>query len=115
MAAAQRTWLAEHVDSDLLFLWNEAQVTLDLQHRMGQAGLLNVRKFSSIEDARATVRAAFAADYGLDVAAQAPHGAAARMDLAALVCAWEVSKEQVSKETQMRAEPARASINETGR
>ena len=104
VAAAQRTWLAAHVDSDLLFLWNEAQVSLDLQHRLGQSGMLNVRKFSSIDDSRATVRAAFALDFGLDVAAVAPAGPAARMDLAALVCAWEVSKEQVSKETQMRAE-----------
>ena len=96
LAAAQRTWLLDHVDSDLLLLWNEAQVSLDLQHRLGQSGMLNVRTFSSIEDSRATVGDAFALDLGLDVAAAAPAGPAAQMDLAALVCAWEVSIEQVS-------------------
>ena len=89
VAAAQRTWLANHVDSDLLFLWNEAQVSLDLQHRLGQSGLLTVREFSDFKDSHATVRAAFADDFTLDVAAIAPTGPAARWDLAALACAWE--------------------------
>ena len=88
LAAAQRTWLADHVGSDLLFLWNEAQVSLDIQHRLGQSGLHSVRKLSSIGESRATVKAAFASDFG-------PDGQAAQRDLDALAQAWEVSKEQV--------------------
>lgn len=94
----------EQAAPDLLFLFVEAGVPLDQQFDLVDAGYDNVRKFSGYDDDRVKVRAAFAADLTLDVSAPPPAGKLARLALAALVIAWETSRERMTKETQLRTE-----------
>lgn len=103
-AAVQRTYLNDHVDADLMFIWAESGMNLQTQHDLAVALYRTVRKFAGIEDDRVKVRAAMAADLGLDVNAIAPQGALNRQELAAIVSAWEMATETISKELQIRAE-----------
>lgn len=100
---AMKAYIAT-LDVDLTFLWSQSEVPLEVQYALGQASFNTLRKFSTYEDDRAKVRAALAADFGLDVAAAAPAGPRARVALAATVSAWEIAKEQVAREVQLRAE-----------
>ena len=86
------------------YLLNESGVSVLQQYQMSWQGVRNVRRLSAVEDRRALVRAAFAADYNLDVTAGPPAGIAARNELSALICAWEASREQCLREVQLRAE-----------
>lgn len=99
-----QAFLAAEVESDLLFVWTEAGVLLPNQWQIADSGFTTLRKFAGYEDSRQSVRAALIVDYALDAAAAPPAGQAARLALAALVGAWEVAKEQLGKETSMRAE-----------
>lgn len=94
----------KRADADLLWVWQQNEVPLDVQWELVTLGYGTIRKFSGVEDSRASVRAAFAADLKLDVAAVAPAGPAARIALASLVAAWESSRDQIQRETQLRAE-----------
>ena len=97
--AARRLFLHTEVDSDLVYVWDEAGVSLEHQYLLGQ-DYRTVRKFSAIGDTRAEARQAFIADIPLDPAA----GAAQRAALAGLVTAWQVSSELNDKDIQNRAE-----------
>lgn len=97
--AARRLFLHREVDSDLVYIWDDAGVTLAHQYEIGQA-YRTVRKFSALADGKAEARAAFAADLGLDPAA----GAAPRAALAGLVTAWQIASETNEKDVQNRAE-----------
>ena len=97
--AARRLFLHTEVDSDLVYVWEEAGVSLEHQYLLGQ-NYRTVRKFSAIGDTRVEARQAFVADIPLDPAA----GAAQRAALAGLVTAWQVSSELNDKDIQNRAE-----------
>ena len=98
------SYINERGSPDLLFLLVESGVHLHQQYDLIEGGFTNLRKFSGIEDDRVKVRAALALDLALDVAAVPPAGKLNRLALAALVTAWEQSKERLGKETQMRME-----------
>lgn len=98
-----REYLAT-IDVDLTWIWSQSEVPLELQYRIAQSSINTLRKFSSLEDDRAKIRAAMAADYALDVNAAAPAGPRARTALAAIVSAWEVAREQMTRDIQVRAE-----------
>ena len=99
-----QTYVVEHCDSDLLYILGECKTAIEQQYDIVLGGYSSLRAFSGIADNRAEVRIALTADFGLDVTAQPPAGAANRLALAALVSAWEIAKEQFSKENQLRAE-----------
>ena len=92
------------LDPDLLFQWNEFEIPLEVQYTIAMANYKNVRQFVGIEDTRALVRAAVQRDFLLDPNVVGPAGILNRRAIAALVGAWEVLKEQNTKESQIRAE-----------
>ena len=102
--AEKRTWLATNVESDLTFLWSEAEIDLDVQYRLGAASYTTVRRFVNFADDKPAVRVGLIADFALDPAAAAGN----RAILATVLSAWDLAKEQLSREQVMRAE-ARAS------
>ena len=97
--AGRRNYLQREVAADLLFVWDEAGVTLAHQYDLGQ-NYKSVRKFAAMGDTKQQVRDAFAADLALDVAA----GAAQRAAMACLVTSWQVALEMTEKEIQARVE-----------
>ena len=99
-----KVYLAEHAGADLLFLWTESQVPLNQQWDLTNGGYGSIRSFIGLDDTRAGVRAACAADFLLDVAAVPPAGANNRRALASIVSAWEIACNQITRETQLRVE-----------
>lgn len=97
--ADRRNYLQTEVDADLVFVWDEAGVSLQNQYVVAQ-NYKTIRKFAAIGDTRAEARAAFQADIPIDPAA----GAAQRAELACLLTAWQVASEMTDKEIQSRAE-----------
>lgn len=91
-------------ESDLLFIWGESRVPLMYQFDLINLGYSTLRGFASLDDSRAAVRVALAAELALDVAAAPPAGPNARLALSSLVAAWEISREQFNRELQLRAE-----------
>ena len=96
--------ITEKASADLAFTLAESGVLVKHQFGLIELGFNNLRKFSGLEDDRIRVRAALAKDLGLDVEAGAPAGPEARLALASLVTAWEVAKERVGRESQLRTE-----------
>ena len=92
-----QVYVVERCDSDLLYILGECKTTIEQQYDIVMGGYCSLRAFSGIADSRADVRTALAADFVLDVAAQAPAGAANRLALAALVSAWKIAKEQIQQ------------------
>ena len=99
-----KIYLAENAGADLLFLWTESQVPLNQQWDLTNGGYGSIRSFIGIDDSRAGVRAACAADFQLDVMAAAPAGPNSRRALASIVSAWEIACNQTTRETQLRVE-----------
>jgi hypothetical protein len=96
---AKRDFINKNVDADLMFVWEDTGVTLDLQFRIAQH-YRNLKKFTAVADSRVELRAACAADWGCDPAASADNKSA----VASVICAWESSKDLVEKENSLRAE-----------
>ncbi len=96
---ARRDYLQREVAADLLFVWDEAGVSLPHQYELGQ-NYKSVRKFAALGDTKAQVRTAFAADLAVDVDA----GAANRAAMACLVTSWQVAVEMTEREIQARVE-----------
>lgn len=95
----RRDYLQREVAADLIFVWDEASVSLAHQYELGQ-NYKSVRKFAALGDTKAQVRQAFAADLRVDVDA----GAASRAEMACLVTAWQVAVEMTEREIQARVE-----------
>ena len=93
-------YLNVNASSELLFLWNESEVPILQQYQMTVAGFKNIRKFVSLDDTKVAVRAAVSADLTLDPTARAGD----RLIIATIVAAWEIAKEQLGREIQLRAE-----------
>ena len=98
--AARRLFLHTEVDSDLVYVWEEAGVSLERQYLLGQ-NYRTVRKFSAIGDTRVEEREGFVADLPLDPAPKPAQRAA----LAGLVTAWQVCSELNEKDIQNRPRP----------
>lgn len=102
--AGMQSHVAEHADSDLAFIWGEARVPIEQQYDLTAAGYPTVRSFAGYDESRIAVRAALALEFALDVGAAAPDGPLARKALAAMVASWEIAREQLTREGQLRAE-----------
>ena len=92
------------VEADLLWIWQQNEVPIKVQHQLATLGYITVRKFSGIDDSRQAVRTAMQTDLKLNPAADPPDGPQNRVALAAIVSAWETSREQITREVQVRAE-----------
>jgi len=95
----QRRFIHENADADLAFLLDEGGMSLDLQHDLVQAGFVNIRRFTGMADTRVDLRAAAVATFHQD-----PGTPAGRLQAAILISTWETAKEQLSRETVLRAE-----------
>ena len=81
-------------DSDLQFVLQEANASLQTQYKIVQVHQTR-RRFQAIADDRAQARTAGAQDFGLD-----PQTVEGRAQLAAVVAAWEMSKGLCSRGVQ---------------
>ena len=96
--AARAAWVHEHVDADLQFIFQEAGMSEQVQYDIGQH-YKTVRRFSALADTRADLRAALAADFTLRA-----DNAAGRAEVAAVVAAWESSRQSYEEEIKLRQE-----------
>ena len=96
---ARRDYLAQHVSSDLQYIWQEADVALSTQYDLAQH-YKTVKVFSSMCDTKAELREALRTDFRLDPAANA----GVRADVAKVITAWEMSKTLADKEKDLQAE-----------
>ena len=94
--AEQKAEVAK-MDSDLQYVLQEASASLSTQYQVALRHQSR-RRFQAIADDRAGARVA-ARDFGLD-----HNSAAGRVEIAAVVAAWELAKEFASKEIELRAE-----------
>ena len=86
------------IDADLQYVLGEAGLDLDSQYKVAQVhGTL--RRFQACADTRAEARVA--ADKDFEIATGTAQG---RAQVAALVAAWELGREVITKETETRAE-----------
>ena len=92
------------VDHELTYAWGEAGVPIEVQFNVSQGGYDTTRKFVGLDESRTLVRAALTQIFGIDPQAAAPAGPANRLILASLVNSWEVLKDQMRHEIQLRAE-----------
>jgi hypothetical protein len=96
--AQQKEYVAAHMDSDLQFVLSDSGVSLE-----GQVAIArrygNMRKFRAVGDTRADVRRACLNDFAIPQ--DTPES---RAETAAVVSAWEVAQEYISKEVEIRAE-----------
>jgi hypothetical protein len=92
-------YITEHVDSDLAFLWSSAGVEIIHQYAIGQH-YPSLQKFSVLADTRAEVRDICKSDFAMDPAS----GPDVRASVAAVVAAWESSKDFIVKDNQLKAE-----------
>ena len=93
-----RTFIMNNADSDLIYLMEDAQLSLALQHKIVTVGFKTLRQFAGMEETRAAVR--LLATSVFEVAAEARN----MLAIAQLCSAWESSREFVSRETALRAE-----------
>eukprot|EP00435_Cladocopium_sp_Y103_P013515 s1635_g3.t1 len=91
-------WLHNNVDSDLQYVFQESGIGEQVQYNLGQH-YRTMRRFSSIADDRAGLRAALQDDFGMR-----PDSAANRASIAAVVSAWESSKYAHEEEIKLRQE-----------
>ena len=95
----RRAYLRQHVSSDLQYVWEDADVPLDIQYRMAQH-YTNLRVFTALGETSAEIRAAMQTDFQLDPAASP----ATRANVAKVIAAWSAGKELYSKEKELQAE-----------
>ena len=96
---ARRAYLAEHVSSDLQYIWQECDVSLGAQHTLAQH-YKTMKVFSSMCDTKAEVREALRTDFRIDPATSPE----TRADVAKVLTAWELSRSMTAKEQELQAE-----------
>ena len=96
--ADKRAFLAQNVSPDLMFLWEELNVSLAHQYELSQ-NYRTIVRFAAIADSRSDARTAFRSDCTLDAAA-----AEGRAALAGLVAAWQTALDTSESERKLKAE-----------
>ena len=100
---AKRLYLRESVEAQLTFIWDEHEVTLEVQYNVGLV-YKTLRLFSTIADDRTSMRDAMKTDFGLDPTAGGIAGPHNRAMAGAMIASWEVARDLLSREAQMRVE-----------
>ena len=104
--------VAEQGSADLLFLMEDAEVGIVVQHTVIVThGFKTVRLLSGLEEDRKGIRAACKDVFGLD-----PAIAESRLSTAKIITVWEAAKESLSQELRLKTEAkvlgaAEASLN----
>lgn len=96
--AGRILYIAQHVSSDLAYIWDEMGVSLAHQVELG-VRYRTVARFAALADSRAEARTALRTDVTLDAAT--PDGRAA---LAGLVSAWQSCLDMSEQERKAKAE-----------
>ena len=97
--AQRRDFLRNHVTSDLQYVWEDSQVSLDMQYRMAQH-YTSLRVFIALAETAAELRTALRTDFQMDPTA----GAEQRAELARVVSSWLTGRQLYEKETELTAE-----------
>ena len=96
--AVNREFVSQNMDSDLQFILGDSGVSIGHQAAIARRyGTL--RKFSALADDRAAIRTACLHDFAIPQ--DTPQG---RAETAAVVSSWEIAKEFLAKEVELRAE-----------
>ena len=98
---AMRTYLAEKVESELLFIWGEKEIELADQYKLAQARVTKLSRFASIEDDRDKFRALMTKLCALD-----PESVDGRIVLSDLVTCWEAARTMNKAEIESKAQAA---------
>jgi hypothetical protein len=97
--AQRREYLQKNVTADLQYIWDDSEVSLDLQHRLGQH-YKNLRVFVALAESSTELREALKTDYQLDAA----QGAGQRAEVARVISAWTAGRQLYEKENELQAE-----------
>ena len=95
----RREYLQKNVTADLQYIWDDSEVSLDLQHRLGQH-YKNLRVFVALAESSTELREALKTDYQLDAA----QGAGQRAEVARIISAWTAGRQLYEKENELQAE-----------
>ena len=95
----RREYLQKNVTADLQYMWDDSEVSLDLQHRLGQH-YKNLRVFVALAESSTELREALKTDYQLDAA----QGAGQRAEVARIISAWTAGRQLYEKENELQAE-----------
>ena len=95
----RREYLRANVTSDLQYVWDDAEVPLELQYEMAQH-YKSLRVFTAIGETTGDVRTAIQNDFNLDPT----RNPGVRAKVARVVAAWSAGKELYSKEKELQAE-----------
>ena len=96
--AGRILYIAQHVSSDMAFVWDEMGVSLQHQVELG-ARYRTVARFAALADSRAEARSALRTDVTLDAST-----ADGRAALAGLVSAWQSCYDLSEQERKAKAE-----------
>ena len=96
--AEMKAFIMQSADADLIYVFEDVQVPLKVQHKIVEVGFKTLRSFSGLEESRSEVRKLATS---LFLVAAEP----ANMFLISQICAaWDTAREFVSKDTALRAE-----------
>ena len=95
----KRKRVTDRADVDLQFVLQQSDVDLDTQYAIVEH-FPTLRRFSAMGDSRQDIRDTMQKDFAIDAAADLQ----SRATVASVICAWESSKEYVTKETELKTE-----------
>ena len=99
-AEEQAKAVADKCDAELTFIFSEAGLSIETQFKITEAGFTTMRRFANLEDSRSAIRDCIKDTFGIDQTTNA----AARLQVAMIVDAWEVARETTTRDIKMRAE-----------
>lgn len=97
--AGKREYIQKNVTSDLQYIWDDSEVSLDLQYRFAQH-YRSLRVFIALGETTADVRTALRNDFQVNPNS----GAEQRAETAKVVSAWTAGRQLYEKETELHAE-----------
>ena len=86
--AGKREYLQKNMTSDLQYVLEDSEVSLDVQYRIGQH-YKNLRVFVALAESSTDLRAALRTDFQLDPA----QGADQRAEVARVISAWHAGRQ----------------------
>jgi hypothetical protein len=94
----KRAYVMENADADLVYIFEDIQLPLTVQHKIVEVGFRTLRAFSGLEESRTEVRKLATSLFLLEAVPE-------NIFTISQVCAaWETSREFVTKDTALRAE-----------
>ena len=97
--ATKREYIQKNLTSDLQYVLDDSEVSLDVQYRLGQH-YKNLRVFVALAENSTDLRTALRTDFQLDPAQGAEH----RAEVARVISAWVAGRQLYEKENELHAE-----------